>query len=109
MIDLKLGIQLANGSESLAIEFLNMLVNSFPEELAKLSTACKAKDLETTKSIIHKLRGALSYWGAPRLREACAKFDNYLASGKDEKITEQLYQQFLLEFSSLQEQIENLK
>lgn len=59
IIDLKLNIQLANGNKDLANHFLAVLVDSFPVELEKISLAFKSNDLETVKSILHKLRGGL--------------------------------------------------
>lgn len=104
VIDLKLGNQLANGNEDLAKEFLSMLVNSFPEELIKMEAAYKLQAVETVSSILHKLRGGLSYCGVPRLKEACIRLDEYLKSDQKELI-EKLYQQFLSEFNKVKKKI----
>lgn len=85
-IDLELGAKLVGGNEELAKEVINMLIESFTEELSNLKKICHSSDSEAAITIVHKLRGGTSYCGVPRLQEACIRFDDYLKSGKTEHL-----------------------
>lgn len=100
IIDLEQGAKLVGNDITFAKEAIRMLVDSFSEEVPLLENACKNLDLDKAESILHKLRGGISYCGVPRLRQACILFDDYLISGETELITE-FYNVLLQEFNLL--------
>lgn len=104
VIDLELGAKLVGGDLNFAKEAIQMLVDSFNEELTMLDRACKNSDIETAQAILHKLRGGISYCGVPRLKEACVQFDNYLKTGKIDRIP-QYYECLYTEFNLLKNTI----
>lgn len=104
VIDLSQGAQLVGGNEALAKEAIEMLVESFSEELAQLEQTCITQDIVTAQIIIHKLRGGVSYCGVPRLNEVCARFDEYLKSGKHE-LMQDLFNLLQFELNKVKEQL----
>ncbi len=104
IIDLDLGAKLVGGDKAFAKEAITMLVESFSDEVSLLETACKNLDLDKAQSILHKLRGGISYCGVPRLKEACIGFDDYLKTGHTESIQEH-YNRLINEFNHLKEKL----
>lgn len=106
VIDLVQGAHLMGGDEKLAKEAILMLVESFPDDLAKLEKAYLGSDWVVVEMIVHKLRGGTSYCGTPRLKEACTLLDDYLQSGKKEKKQiESMYQILLQEVEAIKQQV----
>lgn len=102
VIDREAGLNTANGDEALLQELLTMLFTSLPEELTHLTDAYEKKDWDKVRSLAHKLKGGASYCGAVRLKEACARLDNYLRTGAME-LAEPLYKQVLNEVEALKQ------
>lgn len=100
IIDLNLGATLVGKDTVFAKEMLNTLVNTFPEELKKLETAHKKEDWNTIKDVIHRIKGAVSYCGTPRLQKISTELLNYLHSAET-KEREKLYQAFLAEITAV--------
>lgn len=86
VIDLTQGAQLVGGNENLAREAIEMLVESFSEELYGLEQACKSLNIENAQLVIHKLLGGISYCGVPRLSLTCVEFNKYLKTGEKKLI-----------------------
>jgi len=108
VIDLALGARLIGGDKKLAKEAIMMMVNSFPEELAKLDKAYQKSDWQEVQMIVHKLRGGTSYCGTPRLKEACIRLDDYLQSSDDKTMQREMdayYQQLLKEVEAIQQSL----
>ncbi len=78
VLDLKSAMQLLGGKKELAMEMLEMLVMSFPEEVATLNQAYANQDLHELEALAHKMKGAACYCGTPRLKEACERLEMYL-------------------------------
>lgn len=104
IINMELGTQLAGGNEALAKEAIEMLMDSFEEELPRLEEACLSKDLIKAQSIVHKLRGGISYCGVPRLNETCIRLDEYLKSGKDDLLGD-FYQLLCKEYNEVKDKV----
>ena len=77
IIDLELGKKLV-GNETLAKELLTMLVKDLPLEFALIEKTFLDKDYAETIRYLHKLRGALSYCGVPRLKTATLQLEHGL-------------------------------
>lgn len=99
-IDFELGEKLLGGKSNLAKEMIQMLVASFPADFTELEEAYEIRHWKTIQSKVHKLQGAASYCGTPRLKLACANLENYLLSGQTE-LREALYVQVLQEIKAV--------
>ncbi|MBB71574.1 MAG: hypothetical protein CMF50_04195 [Legionellales bacterium] len=67
VIDLALGISLVNGHEDAARELLTMLYDELPEDKQQIEAALADDNHDAMVSVVHRLKGASSYCGAPRL------------------------------------------
>jgi two-component system sensor histidine kinase BarA len=70
IIDWELGKKLAGNRLELAIEFLEKLTETLPEEKLKINAAVLEKNWETLRDISHRLHGACAYCGVPILKAA---------------------------------------
>jgi two-component system sensor histidine kinase BarA len=86
VIDLILGARLAGNKPDLAKELLSLLVKTLPDDLRNVEQAFINNQYEQLRSLVHKLRGACSYCGAPRLKNVLAEFDNALKQNATEKL-----------------------
>lgn len=100
IIDLNLGASLVGKDAKFAKEMINTLVNTFPDELKKLEAAHKKEDWATIKDVIHRIKGAVSYCGTPRLQKIATELLHYLHSSEI-KDREKLYQAFLAEITAV--------
>lgn len=109
-IDLELGAKLVGGDKTFAREAIQMLVDSFSEEVLVLKNACQSLDFGTAQSVLHKLRGAISYCGVPRLKEVCIHFDEFLKTG-DTGNTKEIWQRYdylIAEFNQIKEGLQRI-
>jgi two-component system, OmpR family, aerobic respiration control sensor histidine kinase ArcB len=89
------------GSKETAVEIINLFLEGLPQELQEIHTAYTRKDWSLAQKLTHKLKGGVSYCGAPRLKEACAQLENVIKN-RESKRFENLYNQ-LLKAASLTE------
>jgi two-component system sensor histidine kinase BarA len=78
IVDFELGVKLAGGREKLAKQMLKILLESIPENEKEISEAYLARDLKSLAKATHKLHGAASYCGTPRLKDASIVIENML-------------------------------
>ncbi|MBQ4846272.1 two-component sensor histidine kinase BarA [Pseudoalteromonas sp. MMG005] len=69
LLDWPLALQHAGGKPDLAIEMLNMLLNSITETKTNIHQAQEQNDSEQLLSVIHKFHGACCYTGVPKLKK----------------------------------------
>lgn len=100
IIDLNLGATLVGKDAKFAKEMIDTLVNTFPEELKKLNTAHDKQDWHTIKDTVHRIKGAVSYCGTPRLQKIATELLHYLHSAET-KEREKLYHEFLAEITAV--------
>lgn len=67
IFDWQLALQRSANNKELAIEMLNMLIDSLPETIAALQNNIHNQDVTSLSSLVHKLNGACCYLGLPRL------------------------------------------
>jgi two-component system sensor histidine kinase BarA len=68
VLDPRLGIELAAGSEQVWREALAVLLRELPESRDNLRRAQAARDLAAMRRLAHKLHGSCSYCGTPALQ-----------------------------------------
>ena len=68
-IDHGLALERANGKADLAVEMLNMLLDSLPAARDAIDAAVEAEDAPDILRHVHKLHGACCYTGVPRLKD----------------------------------------
>lgn len=78
IIDLVLGTKIINGTEESAKEILQMLVTTLPAEEEKIKSAFESENYKELEFVVHKLHGAASYCGVPRLKAVARRFEDAL-------------------------------
>lgn len=68
----------AMGKEDLAIDILQMLIDSIPQNIMKIEQAMSRQDNENLLKIIHKLHGACCYTGVPQLKKLAQSIETAL-------------------------------
>ena len=77
-IDWELGKQLAGNKIDLAEDLLEMLIKDLPSDLHQIKTLYANKHYTELLKHVHKLHGALSYCGTPRLKIVTAHLESHL-------------------------------
>jgi len=77
-IDWELGIKLANNNRGLAEEMLQLLLKNLEHEFLEIKEAKNSDDYPLLLQRLHKLHGAVSYCGVPKLKNAIAVFETAL-------------------------------
>jgi two-component system sensor histidine kinase BarA len=94
------GNKLAANNTLLAQELFEMLINELPSHKQNLQQARNNNDIKDLKDHIHKLHGASSYCGVPKLRFSANKLESIIAC-KDEDGIEAAYQTVLTDIANL--------
>lgn len=87
VIDMALGARLAGDKPELAEELLTMFVNMLQDDFTAIKNSAAANDTINLAKRIHKLHGAVSYCGLPRLKQATADLDNALNKNHADKVS----------------------
>lgn len=85
-VDIASSIDKAKGNPALALDMLNMLLASLPQELHLVKEAYGNKDLESAHDIVHRIHGGACYCGVPRLLEHSSRFDKALKNAETETL-----------------------
>ena len=100
VIDLELGAKLVGGKREVAEEMIAMLIECLPEHQAEIDAAYTSQEIVQLAQAIHKLHGAASYCGTPRLKEAAKELELAARSNEINKI-KKLYQQLNQEIAAV--------
>lgn len=97
-------LQLAANKEDLAVDLLNMLVDSFTTELNEMKQLIEMEDFPQLEHVLHRLYGATRYVGAPNLQQVTGGFEQFVSSLRKErrKADESFIQETLKRFDELQ-------
>jgi two-component system sensor histidine kinase BarA len=111
ILDWQQSLQLAANKEDLAVDLLQMLVDSFPTELSEMQQLIEMEDFPQLEHVLHRLYGATRYVGAPDLQEATGKFEQFVSSLRKErrKADETFIQETLKRFDELQSVIQQVE
>ncbi len=71
-------IKLAGGNKELADELFGMLMTELPQYREKLESALNDDNIKDLKHFIHKVNGATSYCGVPKLRKAAIELESLI-------------------------------
>ncbi|MCJ8269934.1 MAG: response regulator, partial [Psychrosphaera sp.] len=82
-IDWALARQRAGGKTDLAIDMLNMLLDSIPAARDSISQATDREDPEAILKHVHKLHGACCYTGVPRLKSLAEMIETHVKKTGD--------------------------
>lgn len=77
-IDWNLGIKLAGNQRQLAEDMLNLLLKDLDEVTHRISEQYQSQDYKKMQQEVHKLRGAASYCGVPRLKTILEQLETSL-------------------------------
>ena len=84
-IDWNLSVELANKNIDLAKQLLAILTDDLPKALIEMEHSFHNNDIETLGNQIHKLRGAASYCGVPRLQSILKHFSEAIHNSKTDE------------------------
>ncbi|KZN66774.1 two-component sensor histidine kinase BarA [Pseudoalteromonas luteoviolacea] len=82
LLDWNLALQRAGNKPHLALEMLNMLLQSVPETIELLHAASEQEDPEQLLKIVHKFHGACCYTGVPKLKQLAETIETALKQDK---------------------------
>lgn len=77
-VDWQEALKQAMGKEDLALDMLQMLIDSIPQNIIKIEQAMSMQDDENLLKIIHKLHGACCYTGVPQLKNLAHSIETAL-------------------------------
>jgi two-component system sensor histidine kinase BarA len=86
VIDWDLGAKLAGNKPELAKEILNLLIQSLPGEMEQIQQSKDTQNLPLLLKQVHKLHGAVSYCGAPRLKSVLFNYEIALKNNESEAL-----------------------
>lgn len=86
IIDLELGSMLAGNKPELAKDLLRILIKNLSSDMNEIKQAYLNDDTKRLKSLVHKLHGATSYCGAPRLTISLAQLTTTLKKSETEAL-----------------------
>lgn len=95
MINWEQSIKIAGGRKRLAQEMLGILVKELPELKSQIITSFETKQYSELSQALHKMRGACSYCGVPKLSATIVEFESAV---KDNKVD--LYDSYIDQLSS---------
>ena len=98
-IDIPLGADIMAETETKSREMIDMYHERISKELPTLEAAYAKKDWEAIQGLAHRMKGATSYLGIPRLRQACSVLEQSIQTSCTENY-EALYQQLLTEIAN---------
>ncbi|MCG9721383.1 two-component sensor histidine kinase BarA [Shewanella sp. Isolate7] len=92
----------ANQKTNLALEMLQMLVDSLPETRDNISGALERQDSQAMVSHVHKLHGASCYCGVPTTQRLCREIEQSLKQNADVDLVEPEILELLDELSKVE-------
>jgi two-component system aerobic respiration control sensor histidine kinase ArcB len=106
IVDFEAAKVLLEGNENLVHEMLNELVNTFPDELAKMIDCYEKAEWIKLKDLAHKMKGGACYCGTTRLKEACYQLEKAVREEeRDTYITK--YEQLISEIKAVEDEVKN--
>ncbi len=108
IIDWNLGLKLAGGKIDLAEDILAMVTQNLADEVKKIETAFKNKNIKLMQQMIHKIHGGISYAGTPRLKKAIATLATALTQNKTDQLPT-LLEKFITETKLLLDTMQKTK
>jgi len=78
IIDWDLGIKLAGNQRALAEDMLAMLLKDLASTARSIKSKHESRDYQKMQQEVHKLRGAVSYCGLPRIKSLLDQLETNL-------------------------------
>lgn len=85
ILDWQQSLQLAANKEDLALDLLQMLVDSFKTELNEMQQLIELEDFPQLEHVLHRLYGATRYVGAPKLQKVSGEFEQFVSILRKER------------------------
>lgn len=98
IIDLQTTMNLMSNDKETALEMLELLSQNIQEEKLLIQQAYQKNDILDTRSLLHKLRGGLSYYGVPKLKKSANELHEEVRKIKQLSSIEHLYHSFYKEY-----------
>lgn len=88
ILDLSAALNMMQNNEELMQQILETLISEFPERINALNSAYNSNNYADLQHHVHKLHGAISYCGAPRLKEAAKSLEMTLLNKQFDKVSD---------------------
>ncbi|MHA3115621.1 response regulator [Acinetobacter sp. ANC 4635] len=85
ILDWQQSVQLAANKEDLALDLLQMLVDSFKTELNEMQQLIEMEDFPQLEHVLHRLYGATRYVGVPKLQQVSGEFEQFVSILRKER------------------------
>jgi two-component system, NarL family, sensor histidine kinase BarA len=104
VIDTELATKLAGNNPGLAEEIFELFLKNLPAEMEQIRIAKESNNIALLYKCVHKLHGAASYCGVPKLKMALLNFELALKNG-EKKTLDSYYADLDFEVTKLLEQV----
>jgi len=108
VIDWELGLKLAGNNREIAEELLDMLAATLASDIKQIQDLYEKKNCKELAEKLHRLHGAVSYCGVPRLKKILATLEVAVKQNKMDTLPE-LLEILHHESQLLLEAMQNLK
>jgi two-component system, NarL family, sensor histidine kinase BarA len=78
IFDTELAFTIANQQPDLAIEMLDLFMQSLDRDRAKLNQAIADNNMELMRDVVHRLNGASQFCGIPRVQAAICRLESLI-------------------------------
>lgn len=109
IIDLQATMDLMSCDKETALEMLDLLCHSIQEEKILFQKAYQQNDILTTRKLLHKLKGGLTYCSAPRLQKAVEDLHEEVKKTAQLSSLEPLYNRFYQEIKDFIHELNKIK
>lgn len=92
VIDWNQSLKLVGHQQAIAEELLGLLVKNLPNDMSAIQHAYSTHDLLDLQKKVHKLHGAISYCGVPRLKKIIVHLETNLKNNIIEDLPAILHQ-----------------
>jgi two-component system sensor histidine kinase BarA len=86
VIDWELGLKLAGGKKDLAQDMLTLLVRDLPDDRMAINQLLAEQNYSHLLARVHKLHGAVSYCGTPRLKTILSDVESQLKANQTSEL-----------------------
>lgn len=111
-IDWQLSLSLANNSEDLAAELLQLFMDDLPSIKENIKVAYSSHHYDNFYHNVHKLHGSCCYCGVPKLKEAVFELEKIIKQTKNFTQYKNQYNKFIYELDAVLNEfisVDNLK
>jgi len=92
IFDRELAFRLANQQPDLALEMLDLFMQSLPQDRAKLNRGITDNNIGLTREVVHRLNGACQFCGIPRVQSTINRLETLIKTNAAKDLPIALHQ-----------------